>query len=272
MGRAPRVDRHGGEVYVYRRAGLPCLVCGTPVRTAELDARNAVLVPGVPARPADGRRPGDAPRRALHPPDPGAVGPARGARRADAAHAARRQAPAARVADRCPRPGPGRGRGGPRTGAGRHAAAAQLPVRRRVRGPGRVPGAGADPGPDAPPGQRVAAPHRRRHREPAPVRPRRVGPALHRLDAGAAPDPHRGAAPLPGGPADRGDGHPCRGRRLRPRHLPRAVPYPAILEIWGSVPSPKFPRSRGVGALSRSRGASAAGRPRRSSRTATGRS
>ena len=30
-GRSPRRDRHGGEVYVYRRAGLPCLVCGTPV-------------------------------------------------------------------------------------------------------------------------------------------------------------------------------------------------------------------------------------------------
>jgi endonuclease-8 len=41
MGRAPRVDRHGGEVYVYRRAGLPCLVCGSPVRTAQLSARNA---------------------------------------------------------------------------------------------------------------------------------------------------------------------------------------------------------------------------------------
>ncbi|WP_067468401.1 Fpg/Nei family DNA glycosylase [Actinomadura macra] len=40
MGRAPRVDDHGGEVYVYRRAGQPCLVCGTPVRGAELAARN----------------------------------------------------------------------------------------------------------------------------------------------------------------------------------------------------------------------------------------
>ena len=41
MGRVPRVDRHGGEVYVYRRAGQPCLVCGTEVRTAVLNARNA---------------------------------------------------------------------------------------------------------------------------------------------------------------------------------------------------------------------------------------
>ncbi|WP_238008054.1 zinc finger domain-containing protein [Dactylosporangium sp. AC04546] len=45
MGRAPRVDRHGGEVYVYRRTGQPCLVCGTPVRTAVLTARNAYWCP-----------------------------------------------------------------------------------------------------------------------------------------------------------------------------------------------------------------------------------
>lgn len=30
-GRAPRRDRHGGEVYVYRRAGQPCLVCGSEI-------------------------------------------------------------------------------------------------------------------------------------------------------------------------------------------------------------------------------------------------
>lgn len=40
MGRPPRVDDHGGEVYVYRRAGMPCLVCGAPVRTETLAARN----------------------------------------------------------------------------------------------------------------------------------------------------------------------------------------------------------------------------------------
>ena len=40
MGREPRVDRHGGEVYVYRRAGDPCLVCGTAVRTRVLEGRN----------------------------------------------------------------------------------------------------------------------------------------------------------------------------------------------------------------------------------------
>ncbi|MEV6925935.1 DNA-formamidopyrimidine glycosylase family protein [Dactylosporangium sp. NPDC051485] len=45
MGRPPRVDRHGGEVYVYRRTGQPCLVCATPVRTAQLNARNAYWCP-----------------------------------------------------------------------------------------------------------------------------------------------------------------------------------------------------------------------------------
>jgi endonuclease-8 len=45
MGRAPRVDRHGGEVYVYRRTGRPCLVCGTPVRTQVLGGRNAYWCP-----------------------------------------------------------------------------------------------------------------------------------------------------------------------------------------------------------------------------------
>ncbi|GAB3820610.1 Fpg/Nei family DNA glycosylase [Tessaracoccus terricola] len=39
QGRPPRVDRHGGEVYVYRRAGDPCLVCGKTVRTAMLEGR-----------------------------------------------------------------------------------------------------------------------------------------------------------------------------------------------------------------------------------------
>ncbi|MQA08851.1 MAG: Fpg/Nei family DNA glycosylase [Pseudonocardiaceae bacterium] len=39
-GRPPRVDRHGGEVYVYRRAGQPCLVCGNPVLTSRHAGRN----------------------------------------------------------------------------------------------------------------------------------------------------------------------------------------------------------------------------------------
>ncbi len=46
MGRPPRVDAHGGEVYVYRRAGLPCLVCGMAVRTESVQARNLFWCPG----------------------------------------------------------------------------------------------------------------------------------------------------------------------------------------------------------------------------------
>jgi len=45
MGRPPRVDRHGGEVYVYRRAGQPCLICGTPVRHGGLAGRNSYWCP-----------------------------------------------------------------------------------------------------------------------------------------------------------------------------------------------------------------------------------
>lgn len=40
MGRPPRKDDHGGEVYVYRRAGLPCYVCGTAVEERLLEGRN----------------------------------------------------------------------------------------------------------------------------------------------------------------------------------------------------------------------------------------
>lgn len=40
MGRAPRVDDHGGEVYVYRRHRQPCHVCGRPVRADVLNGRN----------------------------------------------------------------------------------------------------------------------------------------------------------------------------------------------------------------------------------------
>lgn len=45
MRRAPRVDRHGGEVYVYRRDGRPCHVCGTPVSVAELNGRRLYWCP-----------------------------------------------------------------------------------------------------------------------------------------------------------------------------------------------------------------------------------
>ncbi|GAB2967981.1 Fpg/Nei family DNA glycosylase [Nocardioides montaniterrae] len=40
MGRPPRVDDHGGEVYVYRRTSQPCHVCQRPVRTEVLGGRN----------------------------------------------------------------------------------------------------------------------------------------------------------------------------------------------------------------------------------------
>ncbi len=45
MGRPARVDDHGGEVYVYRRTGQTCLVCGTTVRTQLLNGRNTFWCP-----------------------------------------------------------------------------------------------------------------------------------------------------------------------------------------------------------------------------------
>ena len=45
MGRPAREDDHGGEVYVYRRAGMPCLVCGSTVRTKRLVGRNLFWCP-----------------------------------------------------------------------------------------------------------------------------------------------------------------------------------------------------------------------------------
>lgn len=45
MGRPPRVDRHGGEVYVYRREGRPCLVCGTPIHRSDLAGRHLFWCP-----------------------------------------------------------------------------------------------------------------------------------------------------------------------------------------------------------------------------------
>jgi endonuclease-8 len=70
MRRAPRVDRHGGEVYVYRRPGQPCLVCGTAIARGPLAGRNlywcptcqpAVTAPAAPrGTPAARTRPGSA--------------------------------------------------------------------------------------------------------------------------------------------------------------------------------------------------------------------
>ncbi|SDS75058.1 Fpg/Nei family DNA glycosylase [Corynebacterium timonense] len=46
MGRPARADDHGGEVYVYRRAGEPCFVCGTPIATKKVEGRNLFWCPG----------------------------------------------------------------------------------------------------------------------------------------------------------------------------------------------------------------------------------
>ncbi|MDX6348151.1 MAG: endonuclease [Streptomyces sp.] len=51
MGRPPRLDDHGGEVYVYRRAALPCHICATDIRTADLANRNLFWCPACQGRP-----------------------------------------------------------------------------------------------------------------------------------------------------------------------------------------------------------------------------
>ncbi len=45
MGREPRRDDHGGEVYVYRRNAMACHVCGTLILTDELAGRNSFWCP-----------------------------------------------------------------------------------------------------------------------------------------------------------------------------------------------------------------------------------
>lgn len=50
MGRPPRDDDHGGEVYVYRRHGQPCHVCGSTVRTKVLEGRNLFWCPACQRR------------------------------------------------------------------------------------------------------------------------------------------------------------------------------------------------------------------------------
>jgi formamidopyrimidine-DNA glycosylase len=37
--------RRGGQSYVYRRTGLPCLICGTPVAARVLGGRNLFWCP-----------------------------------------------------------------------------------------------------------------------------------------------------------------------------------------------------------------------------------
>nr|VDG61887.1 formamidopyrimidine-DNA glycosylase [Streptococcus thermophilus] len=46
MGRDPRKDDHGGEVYVYRRAGDPCYICGTPIEMKVSEGRKLYWCPG----------------------------------------------------------------------------------------------------------------------------------------------------------------------------------------------------------------------------------
>ncbi|MFC5263964.1 Fpg/Nei family DNA glycosylase [Kribbella qitaiheensis] len=45
MGRDPRRDDHGGEVYVYRRQGQHCFVCNSVIRTEILAGRNLFWCP-----------------------------------------------------------------------------------------------------------------------------------------------------------------------------------------------------------------------------------
>ncbi|MDI9629502.1 MAG: DNA-formamidopyrimidine glycosylase family protein [Acidobacteriota bacterium] len=45
MRRPERVDAHGGEVYVYRRRGEPCLACGTEVAGQVMAGRNLYWCP-----------------------------------------------------------------------------------------------------------------------------------------------------------------------------------------------------------------------------------
>lgn len=45
MGREPRKDDHGGEVYVYRREGQDCYVCGSSIRFQVMQGRNLFWCP-----------------------------------------------------------------------------------------------------------------------------------------------------------------------------------------------------------------------------------
>ncbi len=45
MGRDPRKDDHGGEVYTYRRTGQPCFLCGAGIRQQVMEGRNLFWCP-----------------------------------------------------------------------------------------------------------------------------------------------------------------------------------------------------------------------------------
>lgn len=46
MGRPPRKDDHGGEVYTYRRTGQECFLCATPIKEQVMEGRNLFWCPG----------------------------------------------------------------------------------------------------------------------------------------------------------------------------------------------------------------------------------
>lgn len=52
MGRPPRRDDHGGEVYVYRRAGQPCYRCGTAIAVCQFEGRKLFYCPHCQQLPA----------------------------------------------------------------------------------------------------------------------------------------------------------------------------------------------------------------------------
>jgi formamidopyrimidine-DNA glycosylase len=45
MGRLARIDRHGGEVYVYRREGKDCYLCDSAVLMADMTGRKLYWCP-----------------------------------------------------------------------------------------------------------------------------------------------------------------------------------------------------------------------------------
>ncbi|MDO4761615.1 MAG: DNA-formamidopyrimidine glycosylase family protein [Corynebacterium sp.] len=45
MGRKPRKDDHGGEVYVYRRHGQPCHICTSPISVTTYESRTLFWCP-----------------------------------------------------------------------------------------------------------------------------------------------------------------------------------------------------------------------------------
>lgn len=61
MARPPRDDAHGGEVYVYRRLGQSCLICGTEIAGSVMAGRNLYWCPNCQPRGSAGKAPGGGP-------------------------------------------------------------------------------------------------------------------------------------------------------------------------------------------------------------------